>query len=213
MLGTAILPLVPLPSPPSPVYLYCNFRHSPSNPLALFSVRSNGFLQITHRCSRHDGIRRTISIIVGGFLLPRLCPASNESPDIEFLRAGACSGTIMNKASSHPTIATAATMASLEECIFVPPSRFIRYLLSLYPEARTCSLARAILLATVFHLYSPLYAVKMEIYFSALFTARISRYVCANNSDDQFTDTHREGNKLVLRWKICSQQYHTRGKY
>lgn len=68
----------------------------------LFSIRLNGFLQITHRNSHHETVSAGRFLSLSGFSSPPfLLYLSNESSDIEFLRAGACSGTIMNKASSH----------------------------------------------------------------------------------------------------------------
>jgi len=62
-------------------FILRSLERLPANNSPLFALR--------------DDISRTISITVGS--LP--FPLSNESPDIEFLRAGAHNGIIMNKAS------------------------------------------------------------------------------------------------------------------
>lgn len=181
-----------LPSPPStpppPVYVYCNFRHSPLITLSPFILRSLERLPANNSplFAPRDRISRTISITVGvsSPILP-----SSESPDIEFLRAGACSGTIMNKASSRRRLrlrrATMTTTTSREKCIFVV-RRLVRYFLRDFPFISRLAHSRERYCPRRFPLIFHAHAVKMEIHFNALFTARVPFYVRANNSDDQF---------------------------
>lgn len=94
----------------------------------------------------------------------------------------------MNKASSRratTTATTTTTTTSREKCISAV-RRLVRYFLRDFPFISRLAHSRERYCPRRFPLIFHAHAVKMEIHFNALFTARVPFYVRANNSDDQF---------------------------